>query len=112
MITHGTGDHISPHQLTLDYYGKALSYFDSEEKMNESFCIFCPEEGGHALYDWDGPNVTNAAGMAALTKWVEEGIIPEKLRTVNYDFMEDRVTRESEVQRFVLSGGNGDGICK
>ena len=56
--------------------------------------------------------MTNAAGMAALTKWVEEGIIPEKLRTVNYDFMEDRVTRESEVQRFVLSGGNGDGICK
>ena len=110
MITHGTGDHISPHQLTLDYYKKAQAYFPSEEKMNEAFCTFFPEGGGHALYDWDGPNVTNAAGMTALTRWVEEGKIPETLRTVNYDFMEERVTKESEVRRYSMSEGEGDGL--
>ena len=71
---------------------------------------FFPEGGGHALYDWDGPNVTNAAGMTALTRWVEEGKIPETLRTVNYDFMEERVTKESEVRRYSMSEGEGDGL--
>lgn len=102
MITHGTGDHVSPNQLTGDYYLKALQYFDSEKELKETLRVFFPEHGGHALFDWDGPNVTNASGMKALMDWVEKDLPPERLRTVNYDFEKDRLIRESCVDVFHL----------
>lgn len=97
MITHGTGDHVSPNQLTMDYYYKAFHRFRDSKKTGDCLRVFFPEYGGHALYDWDGPNVTNASGFQALMNWVENGDAPEKLRTMNYDFRRDKLIRESFV---------------
>ena len=103
MITHGTGDHIAPNQLTLDYYKKVLEFFKDEQEMNRTFRVFFPKHGGHALYDWDGPNVINASGFRALMKWVEEDEPPRSLRTANYDFAEDRMIQESEVPVYQMN---------
>lgn len=100
IITHGTGDHVAPNQLTLDYYRKAKDFFTSEEELTDCLRVFFPEYGGHALYDWDGPNVTNASGFLAMMNWVEKGIAPEKLRTINYDFNQDRLLKESSVTAY------------
>ena len=105
MITHGTGDHVAPNQLTLDYYYKALRRCGDEEKLRDHLRVFFPEYGGHALYDWDGPNVTNASGLGALMQWVEKDLPPEQLQTVNYDFEQDRLIRKSTVEAFKLFDG-------
>ncbi len=102
IITHGTGDHVAPNQLTLDYYKKAVKKFGSEEEVKKTLRVFFPEHGGHALYDWDGPNVTNESGFRAMMDWVEKGIGPESLRTINYDFNKDRLLKESRVSVFEL----------
>ena len=102
MITHGTGDQVAPNQLTRDYYRKALKYFGTEEELKKTLRVFYPEHGGHALYDWDGPNVTNASGFTALMNWVEKDIPPERLRTINYDFKEDQLIRESAVEVYKM----------
>lgn len=96
IVTHGTGDHIVPNQLSREYYKMACAYFKSEEELKKHFCIFFPEFGGHALYDWDGPNVTNASGLKTLMNWVEKNIQPSYLETMQYDFLEDRVVKESK----------------
>ena len=102
MITHGTGDPIVPGQLTVDYYRRALREYSSESEMNRNFRIFLPKDAGHALYDWTGPNVSNASGMEALIRWVEEDNPPEWLDTMEYDFENDRMIRESRVTAFSL----------
>ena len=100
MITHGTGDHIAPNQLTVDYYRKASSYFPGKCDLDRCFRVFRAPHGGHALFDWDGPNVCNADGMRALMAWAEEDRIPCRIRTINYDFLEDKVVREDYVEAF------------
>ena len=64
--------------------------------------VFFPRFGGHALYDWDGPNVTNASGFRALMNWVEKGEAPESLDTLKYDFVEDKMIERSSVKVFHL----------
>ena len=103
ILTHGTGDHIVPNKLSLEYYKKAITYFNSEEEMKKNFRIFFPIFGGHALYDWDGPNVTNASGLRTLMDWVEKEEAPEYLETLKYDFMEDKVIEKGRVDVFELS---------
>lgn len=98
MITHGTGDHIVPCRLSLEYYKKVSKYFTSEEEMNKNIRIFFPKHGGHALYDWDGPNVTNASGFQALMDWVEKEKAPQELHTLKYDFMNDKIVQEGSVE--------------
>lgn len=98
ILTHGTGDHIVPNQISLEYYKQACTYFASEEEMKKNFRIFFPRFGGHALYDWDGPNVTNASGLRALMDWVEKEIPPESLQTINYDFTNDQMLNVSEAR--------------
>ena len=102
MITHGTGDPIVPSQLTVDYYRKVLRDYSSETEMNRNFRIFLLKDAGHALYDWTGPNVTNASGMEALIRWVEEDDPPEWVDTLFYDFEEDRMIEEDKTQAFSL----------
>ncbi|MBQ9156338.1 MAG: tannase/feruloyl esterase family alpha/beta hydrolase [Eubacterium sp.] len=102
ILTHGTGDHIVPNQMSLEYYKKACGYFRSEAEMKRNFRAFFPRYGGHALYDWDGPNVTNASGLSALMRWVEQEIPPEELTAMNYDFLEERLVKESSVPVYTL----------
>lgn len=103
IVTHGTGDHIVPNQLSLKYYKMACSYFASEEEMKKNFRIFFPRFGGHALYDWDGPNVINASGLRSLMDWAEKGEAPKFLETMNYDFENDRVIKRSSVEVYSLT---------
>ncbi len=100
IITHGTGDHIVPNKLTLEYYKRVCGYFSSEEETKKNIRVFFPRFGGHALYDWDGPNVTNASGFRALMNWVEKGEAPESLDTLKYDFVEDKVIERGQVKVF------------
>ena len=102
ILTHGTGDHIVPNQMSLEYYKNACGYFSSEQEMKQYFRAFFPRYGGHALYDWDGPNVTNASGWSALMQWVEKDVAPEYLDTLKYDFMEERIVEEAKVPVLTL----------
>ena len=103
ILTHGTGDHIVPNQLSADYYRKACGYFISEKEMNHYFRAFFPRYGGHALFDWDGPNVKNCSGLSSLMDWAEKERAPETLQTLKYNFLEERIIEESEVPVFKLA---------
>ena len=97
IITHGTGDHVVPNQITRDFYQKALAYFPSEKALSETLRIFMSERTGHALFDWSGPNVKNSSAWPALMNWVEKGQAPDKLQTLEYNFVDDCVIRQDEV---------------
>lgn len=100
MITQGTGDCVVPYQAAIDYYNNALEHFPSEKLMNHALRMYMPYLAGHSILDWSGAAVSCADGMAALTRWVEEGEAPDRLPTVRYDFAKDQPVLESEVEVF------------
>ena len=102
MITHGTGDPIVPVQMTCDYYREVLKFYPSEKTLNESLRVYFPQHAGHALYDWTGPNVTNASGMRNLVDWVEWGTPPESVDTLAYDFEKDEEVSRSCTYTFSM----------
>ena len=102
FISHGTGDPIVPSQLPVDFYRMALRHFSSEKDLNRCLRVFLPDKAGHALYDWTGPNVTNASGMKALVDWVEKKNPPEWLDTLQYDFEKDQMIGQGQVPVFSL----------
>lgn len=98
MITQGTGDCVVPYQQMMDYYMDALEHFPSEKMLNNTFRLFMPDLAGHSILDWSGPAVSIADGMTALTNWVENGVEPDEIPTMLYDFAADQVVEASEVE--------------
>ncbi len=100
IITHGTGDHVVPNQITRDYYKKARAYFASDKYLADTMRIFMSKRTGHALFDWSGPNVKNSSAWPALMAWVEKGQAPESLQTLEYNFIDDCVIRQDQVDYY------------
>lgn len=100
MITHGTGDCIVPYQAAVDYYDQILDHFPSEKIMNESVRLYMPNMAGHSILNWTGPAVACSVGMQALTLWTEQGIAPDVIPTVRYNFHEDKAVEEGSVRSF------------
>lgn len=100
IVTHGTGDCVVPYQAAIDYYRNVLDHFPSEKIMNDSYRLFMPVLAGHSILDWSGAAVNIHDGMLALTDWVENNNAPEKLPTMNYDFINDKPFDEGEVEVF------------
>ena len=89
-----------PYQSAIDYYQNILEHFPSEKIMKDSVRMYMPDMAGHSILDWSGPAVSCADGMKALTLWTEQGLVPEKLPTVRYDFRNDIPRIQSTVKAF------------
>jgi feruloyl esterase len=100
MITHGTGDCIVPYQAAIDFYESVMDHFPSEKIMNQAVRMYMPDLAGHSILNWTGPAVACAVGMEALTRWTEEGIAPDTIPTVRYNFHDDCPYEESVVESF------------
>lgn len=75
IILHGWADGAVTAQMTIDWYEKMKRYMGPS---TSSFVrLFVMPGNKHGGSPGDGPNVNES--MAALEKWVEEGVAPEKL---------------------------------
>ena len=93
MIDHGLDDPLIPVDGTIDYHDRMKALMG--EKAVESFCrVYLGPGDNHGNCHGNGPGITEADGMRALMDWVEKGIKPEALRTVQINQKTGEAIRE------------------
>ncbi|MFV0467156.1 MAG: tannase/feruloyl esterase family alpha/beta hydrolase [Lachnospiraceae bacterium] len=102
LLTHSVNDDTIPADGTLDYYKRVIEYMGREEDVLSYLRFFFTPGGGHTDLKSPGLSLTLADGMIALMKWVEEGIAPESLPTVQYDFKQKENILTGNVELYRL----------
>ena len=103
LLSHSINDDVIPSDGTLDYYQKVVGYMGGEENILPYFRFFYSPGGGHTDMSSPGLSFTLADGMIALMKWVEDGIAPESIPAVQYDFDLNENVRTGNVALYRLS---------
>ncbi len=94
MIDHGIDDPLIPVDGTIDY-GKRLT-----KSTSGDFCrLYITPGDGHGSCNWHGPGIPDNEGMTALLNWVEKGIKPQALRTVQVNSSGETL-RESTIEPY------------
>jgi feruloyl esterase len=106
LLSHAVNDDTIPSDGTLDYYRRVQNRMGGEEKTQNYFRFFLSPGGGHTDLKQPGLSFTLADGMIALMKWVEEGVAPEVIPGVWYDFEQGAEILTGEVPRFRLDKPN------
>jgi feruloyl esterase len=106
LMSHAVNDDTIPSDGALDYYRRVQNRMGGEEKTRDYFRFFLSPGGGHTDLKQPGLSLTLADGMIALMKWVEEGIAPEVIPGVWYDFEQGAEILTGEVHRFRLDKPN------
>jgi len=86
LMTMAVGDDTIPSDNALDYYRRVAERMGGEASLNEYMRFFMSPGGGHTDLVQPGLSFTLADGMIALMNWVEDGIIPEEIPAIQYDF--------------------------
>ena len=106
LLSHAVNDDTIPCDGTLDYYRHVLERMGGEEEVSNYFRLFMSPGGGHTDMWQPGLSFTLADGMIALMKWVEEGIAPETIPAVQYDFEQNAVVLTGDVSVYRLGKEN------
>lgn len=102
LLTHAVNDDIIASDGTLDYYKKVIEYMGGEDEISSFLRFFLSPGGGHTDLAQPGLSFTLADGMIALMKWVEEGIEPEVIPAVQYDFKQNASVLTGNVSLYSL----------
>ena len=94
MIDHGTDDPLIPVEGTLDYFRKVEAAM-GRDVVSRFLRLYITPGDGHGSCSWHGPGISERDGVAALIAWVERGIAPKAIRTVQVD-KRGRTLREAE----------------
>jgi len=97
LLSHGVNDELIPSDGTIDYYNRVLKQMGGEEQVLPFLRLFYTPGNGHTNVTTNGPGLCIADGMIALMKWVEEGIEPDSIETVRYDFSAKKVISTNQV---------------
>ncbi|MFC9981139.1 tannase/feruloyl esterase family alpha/beta hydrolase [Gordonia sp. NPDC127522] len=82
LITHGTDDEVIFVQGTCHYYDRLLETMGGFDEVGQFARLLLCSGEGHGFPITDGANIDLAAGMAALMKWVEQGVAPDHIDPV------------------------------
>ncbi len=96
MIDHGIDDPLIPVDGTIDYCNRVKSLMDTDFLQ-----LYINPGDGHGSCSWHSPGVPDNEGMAALINWVEKGIKPTALRTVQVNSSGETL-RESTIEPYHL----------
>jgi len=102
LLSHAVNDDTIPVDGILDYYKKVVEYMGGEESILPYVRFFLSPGGGHTNLNSPGLSFTLSDGMIALMKWVEEGIAPETIPAVQYDFKLDANVLTANVELYRL----------
>lgn len=91
ILSHSSADNSVPMITTVKYYKSLIEQFGSEETVKQFARLYLTPGGGHALKISTGETLVLSDSFAALMKWCEDGIAPERLRTPTYDFKHNSV---------------------
>lgn len=94
MVDHGTDDPLIPVEGTLDYYRKVCQTMGQAE-VDRFFKLFIMPGDSHGNCRGKGGGMTASEGFTALMNWVENGIAPEKVKTVRVN-MKGQILSRSE----------------
>lgn len=84
IIDHGTDDPLIPVDGTLHYYRNVQNTMRADS-VSSFMRVYITPGDGHGNCRWHGPGITESDGMAALIGWVENGIVPCRIQTVQTD---------------------------
>ncbi len=87
IIDHGIDDPIIPVDGTIDYCKRVKALMG--DKTDSFLRLYTAPGDGHANCTHYSPGISQSEGMKALIDWVENGIAPEEIKTV-------QVTRQSK----------------
>ena len=73
IIMHGQADQLIMTEGTVDYYKRVLQQMDGREKVIQFARLFLIPGAGH------GNGGVGNGGVDAVIRWVEEGVVPDKL---------------------------------
>ena len=94
MIDHGTDDPLIPVDGTLHYFRNVEAAM-GRDVVSRFLRLYITPGDGHGSCSWHGPGISERDGVAALIAWVERGIAPKAIRTVQVD-KRGRTLREAE----------------
>jgi feruloyl esterase len=106
LMSQAVNDDTIPSDNALNYYRRVLDRMGGEEKTLDYFRFFFSPGGGHTDLKQPGLSVTLSDGMIALMKWVEEGVAPELIPGVWYDFEQGAEILTGETPLFRLGRPN------
>jgi feruloyl esterase len=89
IIMHGLADQLITADGTIDYYKRVLQRMGGEKEVSQFARLFLVPGVDHGFH---GAGATPVGQMEALTRWVEEGVAPDKLLAEHKDH-DSRVTR-------------------
>ena len=99
MVDHGTDDPLIPVEGTLDYYRKVCQTMGQSD-VDRFFKLFIMPGDSHGNCRGKGGGMTASEGFTALMNWVENGIAPEKVKTVRVNMKGQLLSRsEQEVYK-------------
>ena len=102
LLTHAVNDDTIPSDGTVDYYKRVVSCMGDEEDVKNYLRLFMTPGGDHTGLTSPGLSLTMAEGMTVLMKWVEEGIAPETVEGMQYDFYQNAPLLTGTVSRYTL----------
>lgn len=102
LLTHAVNDDTIPSDGTVDYYKRVVACMGDEKDVENYLRLFMTPGGDHTGLASPGLSLTMAEGMTTLMKWVEEGVAPETVEGIQYDFYQNAALLKGEVSRYTL----------
>jgi len=82
IIDHGIDDPLIPVDGTIDYYEKVCTVSGGKDAVSNFCNLYITPGDGHGTCSWHGPGITESDGMKTLINWVENNMVPERIRVV------------------------------
>lgn len=96
LICHGVDDAAIYVDGTIDFYEKMMRTCGGREKTMEFARLLIVPGDEHGSYSKFGCGPSNATAMAALMRWVEEGVAPDTIHGQHFNMATMSVDRERE----------------
>lgn len=94
IVLHGWSDEAVPASATIKWYEEVSAFMGGRERVQEFARLFLLPGVNHCDADGVGPSTYEA--LAALERWVEEGVAPDSLLTLQ-ETLDGPVTRTRPV---------------
>jgi len=102
ILTHAANDQLILVDGSIGYYRRVIDVIGGEKATKEFARFFVSEGDGHCLCLHPGPGILAADAMAALMRWVEQGIAPDEILAKEIDVMSGDVLATRPVYAYPM----------
>jgi feruloyl esterase len=102
LADHGVDDALIAIDNFLSYYRRLLENHGGREELDAFSRFYVMPGCCHSSCYGNGPGIAQSTGMQALIRWVEQGIAPDALPTVQLDRQTEETIARGEVAGAVV----------